>query len=156
MKTLLILIAVTLFIVLLVGGIFSVIFLVWKKFQRASGFSKLAELFSSSYKPEGRDFPLSTIAIGSVRYRNCVYITVSGEGLYIKLRSVFPLMPKDPPLLIPWDRMKKDGETKVYMRTAYRFDVGEPKVASISVFGDVYRAVLPYLKKGELRKVDLL
>jgi hypothetical protein len=148
METFQIIGAVVLFTVLLVGGIFSVIFLVWKKFQKASGFSKLAEMFPSSYKPEGRDFPLSTIAIGSVRYRNCVYITVASEGLYIKLRSVFPFLPKDPPLLIPWARMKEGGETKVYMRTAYRLDVGEPKVASISILVEVYRAALPYLTKG--------
>jgi len=92
-----------LFLVLLLGCIFSVLFVVWRLFQRTSGFSKLVELFPSSYKPEGRDFPLSTIAIGSVRYRNCVYITVASEGLYIKLRSVFPFFPKDAPLLIPWD-----------------------------------------------------
>jgi len=34
------------------------------------------------------------------------------------------------------------------MHTAYRFDVGEPKVASISILGDVYRAALPYLKEN--------
>ena len=148
METLLIVSSVILFIIFLMGGIFAVIFVVWKKFQGASGFSKLAELFPSSYKPEGRDFPLSTMAIGSVRYRNCVYITVASEGLYIRLRSVFPLLPKEPPLLIPWDRIKEVGETKIYFRTAYRFDVGDPKVATLSFFEDVYQAALPYLTKG--------
>ena len=148
METFLIIAGVALFFVLLLGGIFLVLFVVLRLFQRASGFSKLAEFFLASYKPEGRDFPLSTMAIGSARYRNCVYITVAGEGLYIRLRSVFPLLPKEPPLLIPWDRIKEVGETKIYFRTAYRFDVGDPKVATLSFFEDVYQAALPYLTKG--------
>ena len=146
MEIVLMMAVVALFIVLLLGGIFLIISLVWKKLGKASGLSKLAALFPSSYKPQGQDFSLRTIAVGSVRYRNCVYITVSPEGLYIRLRSVFPLMPKNPPLLIPWGRIKKAGEKRIYWRTAHCLDIGEPKAATLSVFDDVYQAVLPYLK----------
>jgi hypothetical protein len=146
MEIILIMAVVALFTALLLGGIFFIISLVWKQLGKASGISKLAASFPSSYKPQGQDFSLRTIAVGSVRYRNCVYITVSHEGLYIRLRSVFPLMPKNPPLLIPWDRIKKAGEATIYWRTAHCLNIGEPKVATISVFDDVYQAALPYLK----------
>jgi hypothetical protein len=135
------------FIVLLLCTILLVFFLVWKQFGKVSGFSQLAQMFPSSYKPQGKDFNLSTIAMGSVRYRKCVYITVAGEGLYIKLRSLFPLLPKNPPLLIPWDKIRDGGDSEIYLRKAYRLDVGEPKVVAISIFEDVYREALPHLNK---------
>jgi len=147
METFLILSAVVLFVVFLLGGIFLMISFVWKQLSKGSGLSKLAASFPSSYKPQGRDFSLKTIAVGSVRYRNCVYITVAAEGLYIRLRSVFPFLPKTPPLLIPWDRIRKFGETRIYWSRAYCLEIGEPKIATISVFGDIYQAALPYLRK---------
>jgi hypothetical protein len=126
----------------LVGFVFLMVFLMLRLFAKASGLNKLADLYPAEGEPEGQEHTRQTIKVGAVRYRRCVTVIVNARGLYL---SVQPKLSKRRPILIPWEEVKKTEKGRLYWDSARQLFVGEPKVATVTVFTSLFRAMHPYL-----------
>ncbi len=113
-------------------------------FANISGLNKLAEAYSASQAPadlpSGARWTVQTIGVGTIRYRNCVDVAVSAEGLYLWVRP--PLLTKAR-LLIPWDDIVATQPARLYSRPAVRLVIGDPEVGTIRLYRELYEAILP-------------
>ncbi len=96
-----------------------------------SGWHKLAEKYGYQATFSGKKFSMCTGFVGMVRYKNCLTIGVSQEGLYLNVFFVFRL--GYPPLLIPWSDISRFEEKKQWWLTYYLLDVGYPKLTSLKL-----------------------
>jgi hypothetical protein len=85
-----------------------------------------------------------TIAIGPMRWRNCVNASVDARGLRLSLPQVFIRLGKAP-VLIPWREMSRPEPARLYGRAAYLVRLGATHEASITVPMDLYAAMSPFL-----------
>jgi hypothetical protein len=114
-------------------------------FYRMSGWNKLLERFPAEKEPEGNRFSGKTIAVGAVRYRRCVTVSASQQGLY--LTAKVPLTSGNPPILIPWCEIKKVQKSwEPYIGECIMFSIGEPEIGIIKLPMDVFNSTRPYLE----------
>jgi hypothetical protein len=85
-----------------------------------------------------------TIAIGPMRWRNCVNASVDARGLRLSLPRVFIRLGKAP-VLIPWREMSRPEPARLYGRAACLVRLGATREASITVPMDLYAAMSPFL-----------
>lgn len=117
---------------LIVFGIFVVVgFLVALLLSSIGDWRRLAKRFRASHKPSGQTMKFRSAAVGVVSYGNILTVCVAEEGLYLALFFPFRLM--HPPLLIPWDEFTGVRENKFLARTTYRFSIGSPEWASMTI-----------------------
>lgn len=102
--------------------------------------SKLKERYGVEETPApDQVFGSETVQVGLVRAKNCAIVGVSPRGLALKV-------PWHSPILIPWTEIHVAGAQTVSWRGAYRLEIGEPTVASIVLFSNVFGAMRPYLR----------
>jgi len=77
-----------------------------------------------------------------VRYKNCVSVCLSAQGLYLWAR---PILSKYQSLLIPWGEIQRIQETRLYWGRAMQLSVGSPQVATITVRMELFKLMQPYL-----------
>jgi len=53
-----------------------------------------------------------------------------------------------PAVLIPWPEVKHRKETRFFLQPAAELTIGEPKVATVTLLGDLAAAVRPFLPPG--------
>ena len=91
-----------------------------------------------------------TIQIGAVRWRRCVSVCMTPEGLHLVMPSpgallkVLGLMGKQP-IFIPWTEIVGAEPARLFMLPGYRLLVGSPVVATVTVYSELYSAIYPYL-----------
>jgi hypothetical protein len=113
-------------------------------FAKVSGWTRLAEHYPASEQPEGAKYTRRTVQVGAVRYRNCVTVCLSPQGLYLWAR---PILSKYPPVLIPWGEIQRIQETRLYWERALQLSVGNPQVATITVRMGLFKLLQPYLSR---------
>ena len=128
--------------VALVGFVFLMVFLMLKLFAKASGLNKLADLYPAGGEPGGQRYTRQTVKVGAVRYRRCVTINVNPGGLYLLVR---PTLGKHQSILIPWKEIKRIEKRRLYWDSARQLLIGDPKVATVTVFTSLFRVMHPYL-----------
>lgn len=137
-----------LFLALIVGGIliFLAAFLAFlSQLFAAGGWGALAERFRAEEQPEGVRFNMQQIMIGLVRYHGCTVVS-SARSLYLRML----LLPFHPPLLIPWHEFGRVQDAILYWRRAKRLTIGDPPIAHLTAFNDLYERVIhPYLSPRE-------
>ncbi|MEI7833330.1 MAG: hypothetical protein WCJ56_09045 [bacterium] len=96
-----------------------------------SGWYRMAKIFRSVRKPEGKYFRWQSGIIWYVNYNNVLNIHVSEEGIFISLIWLFSF--GSPPLFIPWnDIYNLHEEQFLWMRYAV-FTVGDPALTTIKL-----------------------
>jgi hypothetical protein len=111
-------------------------------FAGISGWNRLAERYPAGDAPEGAKHTKQTVQVGAVRYRRCVTVCLSPQGLYVWAR---PILSKYPPILIPWDEIQHIQETRLYWERAMQLSVGSPQVGTITVQKRLFELIQPYL-----------
>ena len=80
-----------------------------------------------------------TVKLGPVRWRRCVAVVGSPAGLWLHPR---PVMGRFQPLLIPWADLRYVRREFLWWQSAYRFEVGQPAITSLTVLPGLYDAAL--------------
>ena len=111
-------------------------------FVRLSGYGRLAKRYLVDREPEGQAYTMQTVQIGPVRYRRCVTVHVSLQGLYLQPRFLWI---RYPPVRIPWDEIVQVENTMIYWGRAKRLSVGEPEVGTIAMQMRLFGLIQPYL-----------
>ena len=73
-------------------------------FAQTSRWNALAQRYGAIMEPEGRKLMRQTIKVGAVRWRLCVTVVLSPQGMYLHLghrQSWLSAIRKHPPVLIP-------------------------------------------------------
>ena len=112
-------------------------------FVQLSGYDGLAERYPADREPEGPAYAMQTVQIGPVRYRRCVTVHVSDQGLYLQPRF---FLARYPAILIPWDQVVRVQPSKIYAWSQARLlAIGEPEVGTIRVEMGLFKLIQPYL-----------
>lgn len=114
----------------------------YQGFARLSSLDRLIERYSCSDKPEARGRLWQTVMVGPVVYRRCVAVVVDSRGLYLHVK---PILSSFPPVLVPWSEFRSASRAFLHWRDARRLEVGDPSVASITVYGRVLDDMRPFL-----------
>jgi hypothetical protein len=83
------------------------------------------------------------VGIARVRYRRCVTLNVSQEGLWLWVRA--PLS-RHPAVLIPWEEVKQVQGTRLYGQGATELSVGSPEVGRVTVYARLFEAMQRYVR----------
>ena len=113
-------------------------------FAQASGLTRLIERYPAPQRSEGVEREKQTVKIGVVRYRRCVTANVSSDGLYLWVR---PPLSRHPPILIPWDAVRRICRTRLYGRKAVRLLIDGPEVTPLVVYEGLFKLIHPHLSK---------
>ncbi len=129
-------------LVVFIGSILGIIVLAVRGFGRVSGLKALAERFPAGGEPAD---PLRgrTVKIGAVQYKRCATVALTGEALYLSA-GVFGGGSRSA-ALIPWAQIRRSGEGRLYWRATHRFSIGEPPIATVELFEDLWRLVEPHV-----------
>ena len=123
--------------------------LLYSIFAQISGWNALAQRYAAIVEPEGRKLPRQTIKVGRVRWRSCVTIVLSPQGMYLEVGSQLPVLSairKHPPVLIPWSEFKAPREGRLYLGwQAVQLSVSEPETAAITFPLSLYEDMTGYL-----------
>ena len=117
---------------------------------RLSGWPRLAELYPARPGVPAPQFVRQTAMVGPVQFRRGLSFGLSPQGLLLSFSAtpppIFrPILPVQPPLLIPWQDLKVTGERLLYWRSATVLSIGDPQVTSLTIFTDLLAAIRPYL-----------
>ena len=134
------------FILLVLAGLaFLVVALLTQFSARVSGWTELVKLYPADGMPTGEKYVRQTVQFGTVRYRRCVMVSIDPLGLWIWVRA--PLA-RFRPLFIPWDRIKRTQETRLYSRKAVQLSIERSSAATITVYRELFEEMAPYLAPG--------
>lgn len=121
---------------------------IWPSFGKASHLDKLAQRYGTTVEPQGLRYTHQTVQIGPVRWRRCVTVVASPQGLYLAISAIFS---RFGPLLIPWSELHPLNETIIYWRPAMRLDVGWPPIGQVTLMKDLYTQIQTYLVQQSAR-----
>jgi hypothetical protein len=112
-------------------------------FVQASGYNRLAERYPAEGGSEGPAHTMQTVQFGPVRYRRCVTVHVSDQGLYLQPCLFYV---RYPPILIPWDEVVRVRPSRIHAWSQARLlSIGEPEVGTIRVEMGLFKLIQPYL-----------
>jgi hypothetical protein len=106
-------------------------------FSHQSGWPKLAAVYRAERPPSGRCFSLQGGKIGAVRFRGCLTIYTSREGLYLSISPIFRF--REPPLFIPWSAIRNRREKRWLWSRLIEFDVGFPSIVTMRLLPAIFR-----------------
>ena len=117
-------------------------------FGKFSGWDNLAQKYGTTIEPVGTKFTSQTIKVGAVRYRWCVTVVLSPQGMYIYIGGgLVTLFGKFPPVLIPWSEFKARRKGWLYLGwPAIEIPIGDPKIAVITFPKRLYEHMTTYLE----------
>jgi hypothetical protein len=101
-----------------------------------SGLQELISRFPVSDLPPGESFPMQTIRIGSVWYRNSARIIISPSGLYLLVSIHFPWIAGGM-TLVPWNCLTMDGKEQVLYKRYARLKVKGKEEIFITIPGEI-------------------
>lgn len=96
-----------------------------------------------------------TIQVGAVRWKRCVSVCITPEGLHLLMPSpgallkVLGLMGKQP-IFIPWSEIVGAEPARLFMLSGYRLLIGNPLVATVTMYAELYSAIYPYLPGAQM------
>jgi hypothetical protein len=106
-------------------------------FSHTSGWPKLAALYRTEQPPSGRCFFFQGAKIGAVRFRGCLTISTSREGLYLSVSPMFRF--REPPLLLPWSAIRNRRQKRMLWSRLVEFDVGSPSIVTMCLPSAIFR-----------------
>jgi hypothetical protein len=106
-------------------------------FARRGGYAALAERFATTEPPPEPAFHgYSVMLDNTVAYKFCVTLAASAAGLYVHPQPRG--LGDHPAVLIPWEQIGRVEKARLYWRPGVRLTIGEPRVASITLFADLW------------------
>ena len=112
-------------------------------FNRFSGYDELAARFPGGPEPQGTRWERQHVAFPhSMRYRWCVTIVVTPEGLWLQARP--PAQGVQAAIMVPWAAVARVEPARLYWQRAARIACGEPAVGSVTVLSHVWAAADAY------------
>jgi hypothetical protein len=100
------------------------------KLSRIGGWQKLAEVYPARTPPSGQKFNTYG-AVGKVRYKGCLYVFVSRDGLFVSVMALFSIGHK--PLFLPWSVIHNKQSKKILWHEMVEFDIGYPCIATMQL-----------------------
>ena len=120
------------------------VFVLRRVLWERKGVSELAKAFQTTAEPEGEVYQRQTVGLGRMlRYRGCVSVSVSPQGLYLFIRT---FRGRIPPVLIPWNQITGVSRARLYGRDAVSLSVGTPNMVAIRVYSGLFSGMRPYLE----------
>jgi hypothetical protein len=117
-------------------------------FNRYSGYDELAARFPGGPEPQGARWERQHVAFPhSMRYRWCVTIVVTPEGLWLQARP--PAQGVQAAIMVPWAAMVRVEPTRLYWMQAARITCGEPAVGRVTVLRPVWEAAAAYWRAAQ-------
>lgn len=107
----------------------------------AGGWKDIARRFPASHGPAEPIAHRATIAIGAVRWKNCVEFAAGAVGLRMTVKVPLLGALGRPPVEIPWSEIFDDGPERLYWAEARALTIGRPPIARIVVTADVAAAL---------------
>ncbi len=141
-------VSITVGILLFLAGF---LVLLYSIFARISGWGALAPRYGATIEPEGRKLMRQTVKVGAVRWRRCVTVVLSPQGMYLALDSglrvpVLLAIRKHPPVLIPWSEFKAPRKGRLYLGwQAVQLSIGEPETAAVTFPLALYKEMTSHL-----------
>ncbi len=86
---------------------------------------------------------MQSARMGLVNYSSCLTVYVSKDGLYLSVWPMFRL--GHPPLFLPWSAIQKPTLKKVLWVEMASFEVGVPRLASVTLSKKVLEAAKAYV-----------
>lgn len=140
-----ILVSLVVMLLLLAGLAVFMVALLMRFSGRASGWAELARRYPAEERPAGQEFTWQTVRVGMIRYRHSVRVILTPQGLWLSMQLQ---VARFSPLFIPWDEVKATQQARLYSRKAVQLSIGEPSVATIVVYKQLFEAMSPYLAPG--------
>jgi len=106
--------------------------------SHVGGWQALAKQYRTTRKPSGNCFNSESIRLGLVNYNFIGQLCSTPEGLHLSVWSIFKI--GHPPLLIPWSELHNPQPVQFLWQKTIRFDIGSPKITTISLSEKVYKA----------------
>ena len=91
-----------------------------------------------------------TVQVGGVRWRACVDVGVTNEGLHLLIPSRGLLsdglgLSNKPPIFMPWMEFSGVEKATLYMLPGYRLLIHNPVAATLIVCAQLYADIYPHL-----------
>jgi len=113
-------------------------------FARGGGYAALVERFETTAPPPGPVVRGQTVMMdNTVAYKYCVAFAAAPSGLYMRVEARG--LKEHPAVLIPWDEVKRVERTKLYWMPGMRLEIGDPRIARLSVWTRLFEMFRPYL-----------
>ena len=96
-----------------------------------NGFGKLVKSFEARPFPPGGKILKTTIQVGPIRYRQCTFITLGTDGIYLKVSYFFKEFPT---IFISWNSVKTTRKTSLYGLPANQFDFFDENNPSVRIY----------------------
>jgi len=106
--------------------------------SHVGGWQALAQQYRTTRKPTGHCFNAEAIRLGLVNYNFISQLCSTPAGLYLSVWSIFKI--GHPPLLIPWSELHNPRPVQFLWKKMIRFDIGSPKITTITLSEKVYKA----------------
>lgn len=106
--------------------------------------ARLTQDYKTNDRPESHIFEKQTIGLSKIRYRNCVTVCISLEGLYLSING---FRSRNQRVLIPWNQIKNVEKTSLYGVEAFALMIGRFPYITVKVYPSLFSKMRPYLKK---------
>lgn len=134
----------------IIGIVVCFVVILQRIFINSGKLSELMGSYPAENQPQGMVLKKQTIGLGrSIRFRKCVRVCISQEGLYLAFKVIFG---KEMAFLIPWSAITHVVETQLYGLNALSFSVGLPTITSIKVYPEIFAEIKPFLPRQQ-RKI---
>lgn len=117
-----------------VGGLLSLL----------SGWVELGRQFPGGPRPPGTRFRGQVTGVGIVGENGVTGLVVTPRGLYLYSNPLFRFL--RPPVLVPWERVRYDGERGRLWWHAHMLRLGD--VTSIRIKQRAFDALAPYVSRS--------
>lgn len=118
---------------LLAAVVYFILFVVKNLSGTTGGWRQLAETYATTRDPIGESAARQTVQIGAVTYKRCVALTVTDDGLFIRIWRKTAL--------IPWQEFKGIGEATLSWQRVPLFTVGDPTVTTMTLPVSVFQMI---------------
>lgn len=114
-------------------------------FTRGSGWNKLAVKYGAAAEPAGARLTRQTIKAGAVRWRLCVTMVISEQGLYLHPNPALGSILGGPrPVLVPWAELRRPRDGHLYLGwKAVQLSVGDPEIVALTFPLGIYEQMRP-------------
>lgn len=114
----------------------------------SKGWSSIAKNYSVSVVPENlSEIKFSSMKIGKGYYKNCVHVSVTTKGVYLRLFSLLKMF--HPPLFIPWNAIKYDKNSNPISFNRHILEVNTFEGVTITINNNLFVHLDQYLKSGD-------
>lgn len=111
-----------------------------------SGWHGLSRKYAAQAPPLGHHALMASGRIGLVNYNNCLQVHSNEEGVFLSVWPIFRIFHKT--LFLPYSHLHQIREYQILWQKMVKFEIGNPKLASISLSAPAFNSFASQLKKS--------